>query len=134
MSTCFYQHVVILSLLQKVFMTNLACSTPVTQPILPNKFPTWKPLTFELQSLVFLTSNADLLNPALRGRQAAYMNKKLAFINLAMVIWMGPSSAIFGINHSLPRLYMATLARMQGFLAKNSVQLLSTGSIRHVLS
>jgi hypothetical protein len=46
----------------------------------------WKPPTSGYKSPVFLTSNADLLDPAFRESSSCTQIKKLALINLAMII------------------------------------------------
>ena len=60
----------------------------------PAKSLLGSPLPLNYKNLVFLTANADLLNPALGGMQPMHMNKKacfnqlLALMNLATMIWV----------------------------------------------
>lgn len=46
----------------------------------------WKPLRPDYKSPVFLTANSDLLNPAFRENSSCTQIKRLALINLAMMI------------------------------------------------
>lgn len=94
MATLVY-NLAIMSLFQEVIMTNSLrfCSAPPipTLPLLPAKSPIWSSLSYKI--LIFLMLNADLLNPALEVCILCGGIKKIALIDLAVMI-----SFHFGIN------------------------------------
>lgn len=57
------------------------------------------PSSWNTKTLILPMSYADLLNPFLREKQPKHMNKKLASINLAVMIWAsGHSPLICGTD------------------------------------
>jgi len=81
-----YVHLATLSCFQRSLRNNLFLEL---HPIYSPKFPFRKGLPLKYRNLFFLTSNADLLNSPLEGRQHMYMNKLVTLINLTMMNWVG---------------------------------------------
>lgn len=83
-----YEYLPTMSLFQEAIMTNLlfSPSASLNLPIFLPTPPFGKTLPLNYKILVFLTSSADLLNPAFRKRQPICTDKRLALVNLAMMI------------------------------------------------